>query len=170
MSTTASEHEQFILAVHPTSRGFGWVVFEGAGTPVEWGSVSARGRRSSRLFIKFERILRRWQPDILVLEEFEERSGKTERLRKLSRDMADLASFSGMDVAIYERNNVREAFASESATTRHEIAQAIAKRIDAFSQQLPRNRPCGDTEFHHQGLFDAAALAMTYFAKRGQQP
>jgi hypothetical protein len=73
---------------------------------------------------------------------------------------------SGMDVAIYSREQVREVFASNGATTRHQIADAIAKRIDAFGQRLPRNRACGDREFHHQGLFDAAALAMTYFAKR----
>ena len=167
-SHNADSPELYVLAVHPTSRGFGWVVFNGPTSPVDWGATSARGKRSGRIMQKFEEIADRWQPDILVLEKVDERDGKSARLRKVARAMADLASFKGMDVAQYGRNDIRAVFASEGAVFRHEIAASVAKRLGELSARLPGKRPCGGAEQHQQGLFDAAALALTYFANKGE--
>jgi Holliday junction resolvasome RuvABC endonuclease subunit len=158
--------EFYVLAVHPTSRGFGWIVFSSPATPVDWGGASARGKRSGRLIERFEKIVSRWQPDILVLEKVGEKKGSSKRLRALSGAMADLASFKGMDIALYDRNDIRAVFASDGASSRHEIAAAIATRLNELGGRLPRKRPLGSAEQHQQGLFDAAALAMTYFARR----
>ena len=157
--------ELHILAVHPTSRGFGWAVFSGPMTPVDWGATSARGKRSGKLMERFEEIVTRWQPDILVLEKFNDRNGGSTRLRTVVRAVADLASFKGMDIAFFGRDDIRAVFASDGASSRHEIAAAIAKRLDELSGRLPQKRSCGSAERHQQGLFDAAALAVTYFAK-----
>lgn len=167
-SQNASNSELYVLSVHPTSRGFGWVVFSGPTSTVDWGAASARGKRSGRLMEKFEEIATRWQPDILVLEKFDERGGRSTRLRTLTRAMADLASFKGMDIALYRRDDIRAVFASDRAYSRHEIAGAIAKQFNELSPRLPRKRPCGSAEQHQQGLFDAVALALTYFAKAEQ--
>jgi len=62
---------ELVLAAHPTTRGFGWILFDGPHSPVVWGTVSAKPTRPTRLMVRFERILKRYAPDTFVLEEFE---------------------------------------------------------------------------------------------------
>src|SRR5262249_28679352 len=130
-----------VLAVHPTSRGFGWVLFEGPLSPVDWGNASAKKGRNARLLARFERILKRYEPAVLVLEAFERSESKrSERVQHLCRSIMHLAACKGMDTPVFARAVVRTCFASIGASTRYEIAQAIAQRLDAFNHRLPRYR------------------------------
>ena len=157
---------QLVLAAHPTTRGYGWILFDGPQSPVDWGTVSAKPKRQTRLTTRFERILKRYAPDTVVLEEFAGGVGRRgERAQKLSRAMLELARSAGLKTAVYPRFAVQARFADSAATTRYEIAQAIAKEIEALRPRLPRERKPWMPEAHTQSLFDAAALAMTHFAK-----
>lgn len=169
MSTSAPCTAGLVLAVHPTSRGFGWVLFEGPDRPALWGIASARPGRSGKLLRRFERLLKRYEPAVFVLEEFETGSAlRSERVQSLCREMLHLASAHGAFTPIYHRDVVRSCFASSGASTRYEIAQAIAKRIPDFDHRLPRYRKAWLSEDPRQSLFDAAALALTYFAVMGE--
>jgi hypothetical protein len=64
---------------------------------------------------------------------------------------------------------IRTVFASVGASTRYEIAQVISQHIDVFSHRMPRKRKPWESEDARQSIFDAAALAMTYFAVTGSQ-
>ena len=169
MKVASLAYRGLLLAVHPTSRGFGWVLFESPLSPVDWGIASARSGRNARLLARFERLLNRYDPAILVLEEFESGSAKRAvNIQMLCRSMIHLASCKGMDTKIYNRAVIRTVFSNIGAATRYEIAQAIAQRIDAFSHRLPRYRKPWIPEDPRQSLFDAAALALTYFAVMGE--
>jgi hypothetical protein len=162
-------YKGMVLAVHPTTRGFGWVIFESPLSPVDWGIASAKEGRNARLLTRFERILNRYEPAVLVLEEFEGRgTARVERVQHLCRNMIHLAACKGMDTPVYSRAVIRTVFATMGASSRYEIAQAIALRIDAFNHRLPRYRKRWLAQDPRQSLFDAAALALTYFAVMGQ--
>lgn len=164
MKTAPTHQLGLIFALHPTAKGFGWVLFESPLSPIDWGIASARAGRSTRLIARFERLLKRYEPATLVLEAYEGRSGsRVDRIQKLCRNMQHLAACQGIETRIYERSAIRMCFAPAGATTRYEIALAIAQRIDAFSHRLPRERARWMNEDPRQSLFDAAALAMTYF-------
>lgn len=157
-----------VIAVHPTSRGFGWVVFEGREAPVDWGSASAKPRRNARLMARFERLLNRYTPSALVLEAFEgPTTRRVDRIQRLCRAMMHLAASRGMETPVYTREVVRTCFASVGAVTRYEIAQCIAQHIPVFRRRLPRERKPWMNEDSRQSLFDAAALAVTYFTVKG---
>jgi len=51
-----------VLAVHPTSRGFGWVLFENPLAPVDWGLATVKAKRSARCLARFEKLLNRYEP------------------------------------------------------------------------------------------------------------
>jgi hypothetical protein len=162
-------YKGMVLAMHPTTHGFGWVLFESPLSPIDWGMASAREGRNAKLLARFERILARYEPAVLVLEVFEERGAmRSERIQHLCRNMIHLAACKGMDTPVYSRAVIRTVFASVGAATRYEIAQAIAQRIDAFNHRLPRYRKRWLAQDPRQSLFDAAALALTYFAVMGQ--
>jgi hypothetical protein len=167
MNAAPAKYKGLVLAVHPTSRGFGWVLFESPLSPIDWGNASAKKGRNARLSARFERLLNRYEPSALVLEEFEGRDGRAERIQQLCRQFIHLAACRGMETPVYRRNAIRTVFASVGASTRYEIAQVIAQQVDALSHRLPRKRKPWESEDPRQSLFDAAALAMTYFAVTG---
>ncbi len=159
---------ELVLAAHPTTRGYGWILFDGPHSPVDWGTVSAKPKRQSRLTSRFERILKRHSPDTVVLEEFDGAAGRRgERAQELSRAMLELARSASLKTAVYPRFTVQARFAGSAANTRYEIAQAVAKEIEALQPRLPNERKPWMPEAHTQSLFDAAALALTHFAKAG---
>jgi len=160
--------ESLVLAVHPTARGFGWVLFEGPEAPVLWGMVSARKGREKRLYARFERLLRRHRPTALVMESFEgDASRRAGRIQTVCRTLRHLAAVAGLDIVIYPRAVVEACFAKGGRTTRFGIARAIAARIGYFDHRMPRYRKPWFAEDQRQSLFDAAALAMTYFRHAG---
>jgi len=164
-------YRELVLAVHPTSKGFGWVLFESPLAPVVWGIVSARAGRNAHLMMRFERLLDRYEPSVLVLEEFErEISRRRERIRNLCRAMLHLASTRGVESPIYSRAAVNTCFRSIGAMTRHEIALAVAQHIEVFRRRLPPKPSIWTGEDARQSLFDAAALALTHFAVHGHPP
>ncbi|MDR3526624.1 MAG: hypothetical protein P4L57_05045 [Rhizomicrobium sp.] len=168
MSTTITAgYKGLVLAIHPTSRGFGWVLFESPLSAVDWGIASAKQGRNARLLARFSRLLDRYEPAVLVLEEFESPTTRADRIRLLCRNMVHLASCKGADTPVYRRNVVRTVFATVGATTRYDIAQVIARHIDAFSHRMPKKRKAWESEDPRQSLFDAAALAITYFTISG---
>ncbi len=161
-------YKGLILGVHPTARGFGWTLFESPLSPVDWGNASAKSGRNARLLARFERLLKRYEPTVLVLETFDELGAeRATRIQDLCRNMRHLAACKGMETPVYSRAVIRTVFAGVGAKTRFEIAQAIATRVDALSHRLPPYRKPWMPEDPRQSLFDAAALTLTYFAVMG---
>jgi hypothetical protein len=160
-----------VLAVHPTSRGFGWVLFESPLSPVDWGMASVKAKRSARSLARFERLLTRYEPKVVVFEQFSERPARrANRIRELCRRMIALAGSRGIYTPIYSRESIRDCFESSGAKTRRDIALSIAEQIEVFRRRLPRERKRWDSEDVRQSLFDAVALALTYFAVNTRGP
>jgi Holliday junction resolvasome RuvABC endonuclease subunit len=152
------------LAIHPTHRGFGWVAFEGPFAPYDWGMVFTRRRKNAHCLRRTEALLGRFLPDTLVLEVFNTRTTtRTHRISRLCRAMVSLAIDRGVEVAIYSRGDVRACFANVGAGTRQEIAEAVARHIDAFRHQLPRKRRSWESEDRRMAIFAAAALVLTHY-------
>jgi hypothetical protein len=162
-----SRHKQgLVLAIHPTSRGFGWVLFETALKPVDWGLATVRVKRSAESLRRFERLLDRYKPQVVVFEEFGEHPARrADRIQALCHRMIALAGSRGLYTPVYSRDTVRETFEQSGAQTRRDIALSIAEQIEVFRRRLPRARKYqGESEDVRQSLFDAVALALTYFA------
>ncbi|HEX3810310.1 MAG TPA: hypothetical protein VHW02_11500 [Rhizomicrobium sp.] len=157
-------YKGLVLAVHPTARGFGWVLFESPLSPIDWGMASAKQGRNARLISRFERLLRRYEPAVLVLEEFEHGARRIDRVQRLCRSIIHLAACAGMETPVFSRAVVRTCFSSVGAATRYDIAQLVAQHVEPFRLWLPKKRKAWESENPRQSLFDAAALAMTYFA------
>ena len=152
------------LAIHATSRGFGFVVFEGPFTVHDWGTVVARGDKNAVCLKKVAVMLERYSPEALLLEAAgKDSSLRSERIARLYKGVASLAVSSGIDVSIYKFRDVQAAFRDVGARTRQEIAEAVSRHVTALSDRVPKPRRPWDSEHRRMAVFCAAALVLTHF-------
>jgi hypothetical protein len=152
------------LAIHPTSRGLGWVAFNGPFTPYDWGLACPKKDKNTRCLRKVEALIARFVPESLVIEAFErQESARRDRIARLCRAIQSLAADRGVEVAVYSRGDVRACFAAVGARSRDEIAEAVARHVDALRDWLPKRRRPWETEHRRIAVFSAAALVLTHY-------
>lgn len=155
-----------VLGVFPTSRGFGYAIFNGPFALVDAGDVVLLRHKNQAALDRIARLLARHEPQALVLEAYEGPGTKRcERIKQLSASIFALAADRGHHVEVYPRNEVQETFAEEPAATRDEVAAAVAKRVPALAVRLPRPRRSFDSEDKRLAIFSAAALVLTFYRK-----
>lgn len=162
---------RFVLSCYPTSHGFAFVLFEGPEAPFDWGVREIRSRQKNELTRDAIRaLIDRYHPIALVIEATDENSQRRSRIQRLYRMLAHVAECAQIEVFCYSRKEVRASFASVGARTKYEIAKAIVLQIPAFSHRLPPMRKIWMSEDPRQSLFDAAALGLTYYARKEAAP
>jgi hypothetical protein len=162
---TARQHDELILAVRPTPRGFAYTLFEAPLSPVDWGMCEFKAKHKNiPTRDAVAKLCAKYQPDALILED---RSHLTAscygRVRRLQAMLAAMAQEHNISVSYYSRASIRRAF-HHGKITSYEIAQAIASFIPAFEPLMPPRRKIWQSDHPRLWLFDAASLAMTHFA------
>jgi Holliday junction resolvasome RuvABC endonuclease subunit len=152
------------MALHCGAQGVGYVVFEGDAV-FDWGTVVARDDKNAMSLRKLARVLDRFSPETLVMEEAERSARRADRIVQLQSEIAILCHNRNIDVHVYLQAEVQQNFSRAGATTRQEIAEAVAHRIDVLSPRLPHPRKPWQTEARRMVIFSAAAVAMTHFAR-----
>src|SRR6185312_5891592 len=93
-----------VLAVHPITHGFGWVLFENGANPVAWAIVRNKHAHRERLLASFRRLLAHYEPAVLVLEAFESgESRRSARVQALCRTMLREAEAHKIERRVFER-------------------------------------------------------------------
>ena len=95
---------------------------------------------------------------------FRSGSRRDARVRLLLRQISRWAIKHGIKVRSYSRGQIRKAFAPHR--TKERIAAAVAFQYPELLPHLPRPRKLWDAEALAMSVFDAASLAMTFFAER----
>jgi len=152
-----SPHE-LVLGLHPSSRGFGWVVFDAPLSPFDWGTTDIRGGNCKAL-LRVDGILARYQPIVLALEEFE-RSRRVLRTVRLCRAIVAHAEQRGIAIHRYTREDISAVL--RPARTRQEVAEVVAARIGELQSRLPKPRKIWDGEHPNMALFCATACVIVH--------
>lgn len=153
-----------ILALHATSRGFGYVLFEGPFAPHDWGAITVKNNKSIACLDRLEKLLDRFTPECLILEESGQGvTRRHQRLTRLYRSMASVAGSRSIDVFVYTKAQIQACFVPVGARTRHEIADAIARQFEVFRHKLPKIRRPWQSEQRGMALFSAIALILTHY-------
>ncbi len=164
---------ELVLAIYLTRRGFAFVLFEGSLSPVDWGTTRRDGYAKNDSCLKVVTVLiRRYQPDVLVLQDTSwTGTHRSKRITNLNAAIFELAEGLGIPVCVFSRDRVRVTFSHLGSPSKHAIAEAITRHIPAFERYLPPPRKPWMAEDARMGLFDAAALALTFFqsAAGGEQ-
>ena len=153
-----------VLAIQPSSHGFGWVLFEGKMVPADYGIASAKGNLNEACMARFEEMLDEFQPSAIILEKFEgEGTRQSERVRILAETMCGFARNRDMDALVYSKGEVNTAVVGNTKATRHAVACATADRLPMLQHRLPEARKIWTCEDERRCLFDAAALGITHY-------
>ena len=156
-------NKSLIFALHANARGFGYVVFEAPFAPHDWGTVGAKGDKDSVCLRKLEKLLDRFMPETLVLEEAKSVANRSDRIARLYKAIIALCQGRSIDVAVYRLGDIKASFASIGAQSRQEIAEAVARQIPALDHRVPKARKPWQSESRRMPMFCAAALALTHY-------
>ncbi|MDO1560135.1 crossover junction endodeoxyribonuclease RuvC [Brevundimonas sp. 2R-24] len=155
-----------VMGFHPTTRGFGWVVFETLAAPSDWGLAYARTDKNTKGLHQLRELLEQHRPEYLALEAPREGGGpKSDRLRALHDGVLSLADAFGIAVVLYTRKDISRAILGHARGTRQQVAEAIISHVHAFSHRLPPHRKPWESADRRLALFSAAALALTVYAQ-----
>jgi Holliday junction resolvasome RuvABC endonuclease subunit len=164
-----------VLAIDPTSRGFGFVVLESPTMPVDWGVKAIRSHKEEKILGKVTELIHHYQPEIVVFEDHKgSRHGA--RIQCLISAICRLAMAAGLKSRRIPPSRVKMVFSTFRASTKHEIAHAVAQQLPELAPRLPPYRKPWMSEDYRMAIFDAAALALTYYYSRqvrkshGQRP
>jgi hypothetical protein len=158
---------ELVLALFPSTRGFGYAVFEGPQSLVDWGVKSACCHQKNLTSLqKIRELVAFYRPDVVVLEDYDgSGSRRAKRIRTLINLVAAHAAEEGMSTAFFSRASVRTCF---GLGTKREIAEAIARDLPELEPRLPPVRKIWMSEDRRMSIFDAVSLAMTFFHKKSR--
>jgi len=154
-----------VLSVYATTRGFAFVLFEGSDSPVDWGVKEISGpKKNVRCLESITKLIQSYRPNVVVLENCATpESRRSSRIRHLYRSIEGWATSRGAQTRICSRAQVRDVFSTWGASTKEQIANVIAQRFPEFGPHQPPVRRPWMSEDARMGLFDAAALALTFY-------
>jgi hypothetical protein len=154
---------RLVLAIHPTTRGFGFVVFEGRQT-IDWGFKTALRDKNRKIVAKIAELMAWYTPDVLVLENaLGPTSRRRQRIRHLHPKIVELAKARKIPVRQFTRSDIRAAFERRNASTRYQIAETVSRELPDLAPWLPPPKKIWMSEHRWLGIFDAASLGLTFF-------
>ena len=153
-----------VLGLHPSSRGFGWVVFEEALSLLDWGTVDIRRDKNAIALGRIQSLLEKHQPGVLAMERHEAAGARrSERIGRLYLAIVQCAETRDVRVQRYSRAQISSSRYLKGARTREEVAVAVVDCLNVLRPRLPKPRQIWVGERSGMSLFCAAACALTYF-------
>ncbi len=162
--TTRKLHSSRVLAIDPTTHGFGFVVLESLTMPVDWGMPVIRRGDKEKALTRVTILIEQYEPNVLAIEE-PEGSRRCDRVKELLEAIS-IIKVKGLRIRRFSTQRVKKVFRAFGAETKHEIAHAIARQVPELAAWLPRFRKPWMSEDKRTSIFDAASLALTYFHSR----
>jgi hypothetical protein len=153
-----------VLGLHPSSRGFGWALFEEPPSLLDWGTVDIRRDKNAIALRRIESLLDRHQPAVLAMERHDAVvARRSQRIRRLYLAVAKRAEIRDIRVQCYSRAEISSSRHLNGAHTREDVAAAVADCLNVLRPRLPKPRQIWVGERSGMSQFCAAACALTYF-------
>ena len=155
-----------VLAIDPSTRGFGFAVLEGPNRLIDWGVKETKTDKNRRTLKIIAALIDQYEPSVIVLEDYAGKgSRRCRRIERLINDIAKLASKRQIKVRSFSRAKVKQAFSECGASNKQEIAIAIANRFRELAPRSLRFRKPWMSEDYRMSIFDAVAFGLTCFQK-----
>jgi Holliday junction resolvasome RuvABC endonuclease subunit len=153
-----------VLAIDPSTRGFGFAILEGPNRLIDWGVKETKTDKKRRSLKFVADLIERYQPRVIVVEDYTGKgSRRCHRIQGLIKDISKLASKKKVRVRSVSRTKVKQTFSGSGASNKHEIATAIAQRFPELAPRLPRFRKPWMSEDYRMSIFDAVAFGLAFF-------
>jgi len=167
MNSTNLRH-RCVLAIAPSSRGFGFAVVEVSGALIDWGVREVGGDKNAQSLVKLEQLLDLYRPQAMTLEDpLAEHCRRSPRIQKLCRRIIEIGGRRKIRMAIFSRKQVRRVFFANGEGTKYAIAEILAERFpEELGPRLPRKRRPWMNQDYRMDIFDAVALGLLPVLRR----
>src|SRR6266850_1295601 len=106
-----------VLAIDPSTRGFGFAVLEGSNRLIDWGVKETKIDKKRRSLKLIEDLIERYQPSVIVVEDYAGKgSRRCRRIQELINDISMLALKRKIRVKSFSRAKVKQAFSECGAS------------------------------------------------------
>jgi len=153
-----------IIAIDLRSSRFGFAVFEGPKGLLDWGVKSFRqGVNAVRVppNVKLGELMDEFLPKTIVLLK---RDADTKNRASMREALLREAEKRRIAVRFLSARDVKSAFAG-SNRNKHAIAAAVVERLPELASRRPGPRKIWKPDDYRLRIFDAACLALAYFAR-----
>lgn len=159
-----AESHKLALAIDPTSRGFGYALFEGPQTPLDWGVTEIRSDKNENSLERIRKLISFYHPEIIILEDCSKEQGRRcQRVRNLLGRIEEYSRLQKISVVKYSPGRVQEVFSFFDVKTKQQIARKISEWLPDLTSFLPPERKLWMSEDRRMSIFDATALILTYY-------
>jgi hypothetical protein len=154
-----------VLALYPTTRGFGFALLDHERRTIDWGLVGVRGSdKNVGTMEAMARVIVRTDPTLIVTEDTRPKASK--RHPRIGRLHAMLLAYAHQRRIPFRRYSRAQVFRYFNVKTKWELACTLAHAIPQLQPRLPPKRKPWMSEDARQSLFDAAALGLLAFSLR----
>lgn len=154
-----------VLAIDPTSRGFGFAVLEGADNLIDYGTRGCSPGAPEVCHKRVAQLLEVFHLDLLVLEDTNDQGClRRDRIRTLLDDIEQLAEERGVPTRRIVVRHVRAAYSAAGAKSKHQMATLIAARFPQLASRLPLPRKAWETEAASMAIFDAVGMGLSLYS------
>lgn len=164
-----------VLAIDPTSKGFGFAILEGPEMLVDWGVKHVRSDRDQRNRSCLEKVavlIIRYQPDVLAVERVDVQCCRRwPRALQLINDVVALGMAHRVRIRRVSRQRMQRYFSEKGSATKYQVAAAVAQRFPELEPHLPPVRKPWMSEDQRMGIFDAVdfGIASYEFSRRDRR-
>ena len=151
-----------ILAIAPSTNGFGYAVLEGHKILVNCGVRTVSGDKNVGVIRNVEEMIAHYNPQVMVLEDTATKgSRRSPRIKAVTKRLVVLTESRTIKVARFSQKQIRGVFLGDGGGTKHAQAKIIAERFpEELGFLLPPKRPPWMSEDSRMDIFDAVALAL----------
>src|SRR5262249_28637609 len=163
--SSAYINDKRLLAIDPSTRGFGFAVLEGPNRLIDWGVKETKTDKKRRSLKFIADLIEQYQPSVVVVEDYAAKgSRRCDRVRELINDISKFAGKENVKVRSFSRLKAKRAFSESGTPNKYEIAIAIAKRFPELAPRLPWFRKPWMSEDYRMSIFDAVGFALNFFS------
>lgn len=163
----------WVLSIDPWRKGFGFVFFEGSNRLIDWGLQEAPSQhRNEHCLLRLRELIGRYGPDVLILEDWQSPGcRRCPRVRRLLASAFDLTNDLDIRAVSIAPRKIHEAFAFlEGAVNKHKVSCALAALYPELERHLPPFRKVWMSEDPRTSIFDACAMALTFYRLYQKSP
>jgi hypothetical protein len=159
-----------VLGIDPFSSGVGFAVLEGPNELIDWGTRSTRIANSEKAVLVIEKLIDRYEPDLLAIENWESEGARRRPRIEALLDRIVVDERKRLPVRLIAPNEIRRVGSVPRSGTKHGRATLLAERFPELAPFLPRPRKIWDSEDSRMSIFDAAAFAIACFPAKKDTP
>ncbi len=153
-----------VLAIDPTHRGFGYVIFEGPDFLLDWGVRHVEGPKNKASIAAAAELITHYHPRIMLLEDVAAKGcRRCRRVRELVEALDRYGRERGLTVRKVAQARVKRTFLPLGIRNKNQMARFVVGRFPELARFLPPERKPWMSEDLRTAIFDAAAFALAFF-------